>query len=77
VLKANRFESSKPPAQPLGLTAFADGRFDVVVVDILLEDAVGYDVIEPCVSVLRICANRSGRANRSARSTPREARRRM
>jgi DNA-binding response OmpR family regulator len=27
------------------LKAFADRRFDVVIVDILLEDAIGYDVV--------------------------------
>jgi hypothetical protein len=27
------------------LEAFADGRFDVAIVDILLEDAMGYDDI--------------------------------
>jgi DNA-binding response OmpR family regulator len=36
---------SRPRAQPSGLKAFADGRFDVAIVDILLEDAIGYDVI--------------------------------
>jgi DNA-binding response OmpR family regulator len=28
-----------------GLKAFVDGRLDAAIVDILLEDAMGYDVI--------------------------------
>ena len=45
VLQVNRFDVVEAASAAAGLKAFADGRFDVVVVDILLEDAMGYDVI--------------------------------
>ena len=45
VLQVNRFEVVEAASAAAGLKAFAEGRFDVVVVDILLEDAMGYDVI--------------------------------
>jgi DNA-binding response OmpR family regulator len=45
VLQVNRFEVVEAASAAAGLKAFAQGRFDVVVVDILLEDATGYDVI--------------------------------
>jgi len=45
VLQVNRFQVVEAASAAAGLKAFAEGRFDVVVVDILLEDAMGYDVI--------------------------------
>jgi DNA-binding response OmpR family regulator len=45
VLQVNDFEVVEAASAAAGLKAFAEGRFDVVVIDILLEDAMGYDVI--------------------------------
>ena len=45
VLQVNRFEVVEAASAAAGLKAFSEGRFDVVIVDILLEDAMGYDVI--------------------------------
>ncbi len=45
VLKVNRFDVVEAATAAAGLKAFADGGFDVVIVDILLEDAMGFDVI--------------------------------
>ena len=45
VLQVNRFDAVEAASAAAGLKAFADGRFDVAIVDILLEDAMGYDVI--------------------------------
>src|SRR5664279_3416885 len=45
VLQVNGFDVVEAATATAGLKAFADGRFDAAVVDILLEDAMGYDVI--------------------------------
>jgi len=45
VLQVNRFDVVEAASAAAGLKAIADGRFDVVIVDILLDDAIGYDVI--------------------------------
>jgi DNA-binding response OmpR family regulator len=45
VLRVNRFDVVEAATAAAGLKAFADERFDVVIVDILLEDAMGLDVI--------------------------------
>jgi len=45
VLQVNRFEVVEAASAAAGLEAFSESRFDIVVVDILLEDAMGYDVI--------------------------------
>ena len=45
VLQVNSFDVVEAATASAGLKAFEDGHFDVVIVDILLEDAMGYDVI--------------------------------
>ncbi len=45
VLRINRFDVVEAATAAAGLEAFAHGRFDAVLVDILLEDAIGFDVI--------------------------------
>jgi DNA-binding response OmpR family regulator len=45
VLQVNGFDVVEAATASAGLKAFEGGRFDVVIVDILLEDAMGYDVI--------------------------------
>src|SRR4051794_29418006 len=45
VLQINRFDVVEAASAAAGLKAFADGSFDAAIVDILLEDATGYDVI--------------------------------
>jgi len=45
VLQVNGFDVVEAATAAAGLKAFADGRFDAAVVDILLGDAIGYDVI--------------------------------
>jgi len=45
MLQVNRFDVVEAASAAAGLRALADGRFDVVIVDILLQDAMGYNVI--------------------------------
>lgn len=45
VLQVNSFDVVEAATAAAGLKAFEDGHFDVVIVDILLDDAMGYDVI--------------------------------
>jgi DNA-binding response OmpR family regulator len=45
VLQVNCFDVIEAASAAAGLKAFADGNFDAAIVDILLEDAMGYDVI--------------------------------
>ena len=45
VLQVNSFDVVEAATASAGLKAFEDGHFDVVIVDILLDDAMGYDVI--------------------------------
>jgi DNA-binding response OmpR family regulator len=45
VLQVNGFDVVEAASASAGLKAFEAGRFDAVIVDILLEDAMGYDVI--------------------------------
>lgn len=45
VLRVNHFEVVEAESGASGLKAFADGHFDVAIVDIFLGDASGLDVI--------------------------------
>ena len=45
MLKVNRFDAVEAASAAAGLKAFVDGRFDVVIVDILLQDLMGSNVI--------------------------------
>ncbi len=45
VLKVHRFEVVEAETAAAGLRAFAEGLFDVVLVDICLEDASGLEVV--------------------------------
>lgn len=45
VLRVNRFEVVEAASASAGLQAFAESTFDVVIVDIFLQGANGFDVI--------------------------------
>jgi len=45
VLQVNGFDVVEAATAAAGLKAFAEHRVDVVIVDMLLEDAMGFDVI--------------------------------
>ena len=45
VLQVNGFDVVEAATATAGHKAFEEGRFDVVIVDLLLEDAMGLDVI--------------------------------
>jgi DNA-binding response OmpR family regulator len=45
VLRVNRFEVVEAANAAEGLRAFEEGHFDAAVVDVFLDDAIGFDVI--------------------------------
>jgi DNA-binding response OmpR family regulator len=45
VLRVNRFEVVEAHSAAAGLKAFEEAAFDLVIVDIFLQDASGFDVI--------------------------------
>jgi DNA-binding NtrC family response regulator len=59
MLQVSRSMRSRPRAA--GLKAFVDGRFDVVIVDILLQDAMGSNVIAILRDDVPDCRRRSCR----------------
>jgi DNA-binding response OmpR family regulator len=45
VLRVNRFEVVEAANAAEGLRAFEEGHFDAAIVDVFLDDAIGFDVI--------------------------------
>ncbi len=45
VLRVNRFEVVEAANAAEGLKAFEEGQFDAAIVDIFLDDAIGFDLI--------------------------------
>ena len=45
VLRVNRFEVVEAANAAEGLKAFEEGHFDAAIVDVFLDDAIGFDVI--------------------------------